>query len=254
MMKKKIISLILSITMIFGILASLASCGGGGDNDDDSSSNAERALVIMTENPDGLFNPFFSTSAADAKIVAMTQIGMLTYGTDADENVVVAFGDKESVAVKDFESKYDDASDTTTYTFVIKNDVKFSDGHPLTIEDVLFNLYVYLDPVYTGSSTMYSTDIVGLNDYRLQQHLNAGDNSDEELTAGARSRASARIKELINLFEKTAKTNSGNFDTTYEKMVAAIGAHNVSSGYKNAIATPSMQSGIDFNKQLLADY
>ena len=254
MMKKKIISLILSITMIFGILASLASCGGGGDNDDDSSSNAERALVIMTENPDGLFNPFFSTSAADAKIVAMTQIGMLTYGTDADENVVVAFGDKESVAVKDFESKYDDASDTTTYTFVIKNDIKFSDGHPLTIEDVLFNLDVYLDPVYTGSSTMYSTDIVGLNDYRLQQHLNAGDNSDEELTAGARSRASARIKELINLFEKTAKTNSGNYDTTYEKMVAAIGAHNVSSGYKNAIATPAMQSGIDFNKQLLADY
>ncbi len=36
------------------------------------------------------------------------------------------------------------------------------------MRDVLFNIYVYLDPVYTGSSTMYSTEIVGLAEYRTQ--------------------------------------------------------------------------------------
>ncbi len=256
MMKKKIISLILSITMMLSILSCLTACGGDDNGDNNGGGgNAERALVIMTDNPDGLFNPFFSTSAADAKIVAMTQIGMLTYGTDENDEVVLAYGDNESVAVKDFEQKYNDADDTTTYTFVIKNGIKFSDGHPLTIEDVLFNLYVYLDPVYTGSSTMYSTDIVGLADYRLQQHLGSGTSSaDEALAEGARKRAQARINELINLFEKTAKTASGNFDTTYEDMVAAINSHNVSSGYKETIATPDEMGKIDFNKQLLADY
>ena len=252
MMKKKIISLILSITMMLSILSCLTACGG---DDNEGNNNAEKALVIMTDNPDGLFNPFYSTSAADSKIVAMTQIGMLTYGTDANGEVVLAYGDNESVAVKDFEQKYDDASDTTTYTFVIKNGVKFSDGHPLTIEDVLFNLYVYLDPVYTGSSTMYSTDIHGLADYRLQQHLGSGNTSaDEALSDGARNRAQARIDELVNLFEATARTASGNYDTTYADMVAAINAHGVSSGYKDAIATPAEQDSIDFNKQLLADY
>ena len=90
----------------------------------------------MSEALDGVFNPFFSTTGADGTIVSMTQIGMLTYGYENGE-VVVAFGDDEAVVVKDYISKYDSASDTTTYTFVLKNGILFSDGHPLTIEDVL---------------------------------------------------------------------------------------------------------------------
>ena len=37
----------------------------------------------------------------------------------------------------------------TEYEFLIKKDIKFSDGTTLTIKDVLFNMYVYLDPAYT---------------------------------------------------------------------------------------------------------
>ena len=61
-----------------------------------------------------------------------------------------------------------DGTYRTEYEFVIKNGIKFSDGKDLTIKDVLFNLYVYLDPMYTGSSTMYSTNILGLKAYRMQ--------------------------------------------------------------------------------------
>ncbi|MDE5896786.1 MAG: hypothetical protein K2H43_03100, partial [Clostridia bacterium] len=84
----------------------------------------------------------------------------------------------------------------TDYQFVIKNGIKFSDGQPLTIKDVIFNLYVYLDPVYTGSATMYSTKIVGLNDYRTQVE-NVEDNAAESMEAGYRQDAQERIDNLI---------------------------------------------------------
>lgn len=248
-MKKRIISLILCISMMFGILSALSSCGGSGD----------QAFVIMTDTLDGLFNPFFSTSASDGTIVSMTQIGMLSSDTDENGDAQVAFGPGYAVVVLDYEASYDineksenpDKEGVTTYTFVIKNGIKFSDGKPLTIEDVLFNMYVYLDPVYTGSSTMYSTDIQGLSQYRIQQNLSGGVNADEQLTAQARTKASNRITELINLFRQTAQTPSGNYSTTEDKIRAAIATWNLSIGYKESVsADPSQVT----NQQLLADY
>ena len=248
-MKNRIISLILCISMLLGITSVLSSCGGGGD----------QAFVIMTETLDGLFNPFFSTSASDGTIVSMTQIGMLTSDTNEKGDAEVAFGEDYAVVVLDYSSVYDinDTSENpnktgaTTYTFVIKNGIKFSDGEALTIEDVLFNMYVYLDPVYTGSSTMYSTDIQGLSQYRIQQNLSGSVNADEQLTEQARTKARNRTTELINLFRETAKTPSGGFSTTEAAMREAIERWVLSEGYKEAVSSdPSSVT----NEQLLADY
>ncbi|MBQ9069996.1 MAG: hypothetical protein IJY23_01435 [Clostridia bacterium] len=248
-MKNKIISLLLCVVMMFSITSVLSGCGGNGN----------QAFVIMTDNLDGLFNPFYSTSASDGTIVSMTQIGMLTSGMDENGNTVVAFGPNEAVVTLDYASSYDSTEQSenpnktgvTTYTFVIKNGLKYSDGEALTIEDVLFNMYVYLDPVYTGSSTMYSTDILGLSQYRTQQNLSGGASGDEWLTSAARDRASNRIKELINVFKQTAETSSGNYDTTEQAMRDAIAAWKLSEGYKQAVSnnTASVTS-----EQLLKDY
>jgi len=213
-------------------------------------NQAPDAFVIMTEQLDGLFNPFFATSGNDSTIVSMTQIGMLTTGYQNGE-VKVAYGDSEAVVAKDISIVRNESNDTTVYTFVIKNGIKFSDGQPLTIEDILFNMYVYLDPVYTGSSTMYSTDIVGLQDYRTQTH--GGDtNADDALSNAAAGRAGDRIKELINLYQQVGKTTTaGSYSADYDKMVAAIQSHTLSNGYKQAVsATPNSVT----NAQLLADY
>ena len=239
----------LCIVMLFSVTSVLSGCGGSGN----------QAFVIMTDNLDGLFNPFYSTSASDGTIVSMTQIGMLTSGIDENGNAKVAFGPDEAVVTLDYESGYDSTEQSenpnktgvTTYTFVIKNGLKYSDGSPLTIEDVLFNLYVYLDPVYTGSSTMYSTDIIGLSQYRTQQNLSGGSSGDEWLTSAARVLATNRINELINLFKEKGVTSSGNYSISYQDMKAAILAHNVSSGYKEAISNDPGE--VDFNN-LLADY
>ena len=120
-MSKKILSLILCVVMCLGSVTMLAGCSG---------SNAD-AFVIMTEQLDGLFNPFFYTSAPDGTIVSMTQIGMLGAKYE-DGEIKVAYGENEAVVTKDYEIVEND-DDTVTYNFVLKNGIKFSDGHPLTM-------------------------------------------------------------------------------------------------------------------------
>ena len=237
-MKKRIISLLLCCVLCVGLFSSLTGCGAVGAD----------ALVIMTEQLDGLFNPFFYTSAPDGTIVGMTQIGMLG-SKYVDGEVQVAYGEDEAVVVKDYEIVKND-DETVTYNFVLKNGIKFSDGHPLTMEDVLFNYYVYLDPVYTGSNTLYSTDIIGLSEYRTQTVGSASDDSDDLISSQAVSRAAARINELVNLFNSEKDSSSTN-EVSFENMKKAITAYTVSSGYQSAIS-----NNVDevTNKNLLEDY
>ncbi len=237
-MKKRILCMILAAAMVLSMGTMLSGCGGAGTD----------AFVVMTEQLDGLFNPFFSTAAADGTIVAMTQIGMLG-SKYVNGEVEVAYGENEAVVVKDYDI-VENTDKTTTYTFVLKNGIKFSDGHPLTMEDVLFNYYVYLDPVYTGSNTLYSTDILGLSEYRTQTVGSASDDSDNLITSQANSRAQARRNELVNLFNSQLKASSTK-EVGYDAMVAAIQNHNVSAGYQDAISNNPNEVT---NEQLLADY
>ena len=237
-MKKRILCMVLCIALCLSMSTMLAGCGGAGTD----------AFVVMTEQLDGLFNPFFSTSAADGTIVAMTQIGMLS-SKYVNGEVEVAYGEDEAVVVKDYDI-VENSDDTTTYTFVLKNGIQFSDGHPLTMEDVLFNYYVYLDPVYTGSNTLYSTDILGLSEYRTQTVGSASDDSDNLITSQANSRAQARINELVNLFNSELKA-SATKEVGYDAMVSAIKAHSVSAGYQDAISNEPSEVT---SENLLADY
>ncbi len=238
MIKKKIISIVLIISLFAGMILTFRFC----------ANDEVDAFVIMTEQLDGLFNPFFSTSATDGTIVSMTQIGMLS-SKYVNGEVQVAYGDNEAVVVKDYDVVENDDG-TTTYRFVIKNGIKFSDGAPLTMEDVLFNYYVYLDPVYTGSSTLYSTDIIGLKEYRTQTVGSTTDDSDDMILTQATTRANNRLNELINLFNSEYKSSSTK-EVSYEDMKAAILAYNVSGGYKEAISNDPSEVT---SQNLLDDY
>lgn len=155
-----------------------------------------RPFVMSIQQPDGVFNPFFSTSAYDSEVIGLTQISMLS--TDMKGNLV--YGENEPTVVKDYyteEEKENDKVKYTTYNFLIKNGIKWSDGEPLTIKDVIFNLYVYLDPAYTGSATIYSTDIVGLKQYRTQK-ANLSDGGVDDFEKGFRDEAKIRIQSMID--------------------------------------------------------
>ena len=183
-------------------LSSMVACEKGGKKKQ-AYDPEERPFVLATEALDGNFNPFFATSATDTEMISMTQIGMLS--VDKDGNPVC--GENEATVALDYKVTYlaDDAGTVTTdaskalytdYEFVIKNGIKFSDGEPLTIKDVLFNLYVYLDPVYMGSATIYSTDIVGLKAYRAQDPDMEGA-TEGDIQASFYTKAEARYTALV---------------------------------------------------------
>ncbi len=243
-MKKRILSLVLCVALCVSMLGMLAGC---------DSKNKSDAFVIMTENLDGLFNPFYATSGTDVTIASQTQISMLSAksvktGEDTYK-VEVAYGENEAVVALDYMIQENDDG-TVSYYFVLKNGIQFSDGHPLTMEDVLFNLYTYLDPVYTGSNTLYSTKIVGLSEYRTQTISSGSDNSDNMINEQAANLASNRVKELINLYIGLRDSNKQG-EAGYDVMVDAINKHTVSTGYAAAISNNASEVS---NENLMADY
>ena len=244
-MKKlhKIISAALCGVMVASCMLPLASC---------KEESKRDSIVIMTEELSGLFNPFYATSGADMDVVGMTQIGMLS--TD-DQGLPVA-GDEYSTVVKDFEYKTDTTTDKTTYTFIIKNGLKFSDGKPLTMNDILFNMYVYLDPVYTGSSTMYSIDIDGLFEYRYQRALAEDGTGDigSEIASNASAMAELRKLELRLIYETFGKIpgSQASYSMTEDQMSSTIATYTPTSGYQKAVGTGKTTE--EYRALLLEDY
>lgn len=205
---KRLVSALLLAAML---VTTLAACKKKNPTDDPDNPNkpsskydTERDPVrFAIEGQDGVFNPFFSTTAYDSEIAGQTQIGMLTV---SGKNATISFGENQACVTLDFtETRLDENGNPisggtdgntayTEYAFLIKNGIKFSDGTPLTIKDVLFNLYVYLDPVYTGNATIYSTDIVGLTEYRTQGEAE----NEEEFNSGFVVKAEARMQAIYD--------------------------------------------------------
>ncbi len=91
-------------------------------------------------------------------------IGLLHYNKDGAPEAGI---DVPSFAYEYTQDISDDNS-KSTYTFVLKNGITFSDGTPVTAKDVLFSMYVLSDPMYDGASTFYTMNIQGMSEYRYQ--------------------------------------------------------------------------------------
>jgi peptide/nickel transport system substrate-binding protein len=133
-------------------------------------------LVVAYNEFSQKFSPFYSDTAYDADVAGMTQIALLT--TDRVGGIIFNAIEGETVPYNgvdylykgpaDTKVEYDAATDTTKYTARLRVGMKFSDGQPVTADDVIFTYYTYLDPSYVGSTTLGSYDIIGLADYQTQ--------------------------------------------------------------------------------------
>ena len=235
---KRIIYIVLVTVAVFAV----AGCKKGCKK---NKMNEDTPLLLSSQELDKVFNPFFSSSAPDSQIVGMTQIGML--GNDSKGNVT--YGADEAVVALDVDFKYDEAEDTTTYYLVLKNNVKFSNGSPLTIKDVLFNLYVYLDPVYTGSSTIYSTDIVGLKEYRTQQ---GDEKSQERFMEQFQVAAESRIDYLITAAEYIYDDKE-NYSYSLDEFRDCLIEYSEDDGFENIVSDFDKVCEL-FKEELETDY
>ena len=248
--------LALSVIMGFTMIAGNVKTHGAAET---TYFNSEKdAIVFSTSNLSGNFNPFYATLDTDKNIIAQTQINMIT----VDEHGQPVVGDNLPTVVKDFDYEIVPSGvgdmNKTVYTFVLKNGLKFSDGHPLTMNDVMFNIYEYLDPVYTGSSTMYSIDIEGLAEYRTQTSLDT-DTANEQISKSAAALAIMRILELRDVFEMNGliEGTQSTYSLDEAAMNEAIDTHSVSEGYINAVASKAEQATMtdaDYRAILKEDY
>ena len=143
---------------------------------EDRVVNDEYTLLLQSSTMDGVFSPYFYSSAYDGEVVGMVNVGLLT----TDETGAVVASDYYPTVAQSYSIYYTDnlttyaeketyeEGDYVVYEMVIKNGAKFSDGTVIDADDVLYNYYVYLDPAYSGSSTLYTIPILGLGDYRTQ--------------------------------------------------------------------------------------
>lgn len=175
----------------------------GGDAYVPTQKEQTTPLVFGIDGADGVFSPYFSTASYDGEIAGMTQIGILTseggdykYGNDyacVAKDVDITYLDSEGKETSNADKAKNGGY--TRYDFLIKKGIKFSDGEDLTIKDVLFNLYLFLDPAYSGSTTIYSTDIVGLNKYRTGE-----DDKGAMTTIETRATANANAR-LLRIYQ-----------------------------------------------------
>ena len=241
---------IISATAAIAVTTVLGAAGCGSKSNKTFYDNQEDALVFSSQDFDKVFNPFYSTSAMDGNAVGMTQIGMIA--NDKEGNPV--WGEDEAVVTLDFEMKTQgtpNVNQTTDYYFVLKNNVQFSNGSYLTMKDVLFNMYVYLDPAYTGSSTMYSTDIVGLQEYRTQA---ATEKEQEAFEGQFTDEAIGRIDNLT-LALQDIKKEQNKATMTSDEMLGYLKAYQKDSGAAYSHIVDDYNSAVRlFKEELQSDY
>ena len=137
------------------------------------SANETTPLVVGYSPFNSKFSPFFSETAYDQDVQAMTQIGLLT--SDRTGAIIQKGIEGETIEFNGTPYTYYGPADlvitenedgTVYYDFTLRNDLVFSDGEPVTVDDVIFSMYVLCDPTYDGSSTLYAQPILGMDAYR----------------------------------------------------------------------------------------
>lgn len=123
------------------------------------------------------FSPFFYLSASDASVVEMFTLYCLM--SDRVANPVNHGIEGETRPYNGTDYTYNGTADVivtenpegypegyVAYDVTIRDDLYFTDGVQATIDDVIFSMYVALDPTYDGNHTLYSVPIEGLDAYR----------------------------------------------------------------------------------------
>ena len=178
---KQVIALASAAALSVSVLAGCGGAASDATSESTSTATAEASntaasdgtLVLAETGFEGKFSPFFASSASDQDVIDLTQIALL--GADRKGEMVLNGIEGETREYNGTDYTYhgpadcvvtENADGTVTYDIKLREDLKFSDGEPVTIDDVIFSMYVFLDPTYDGSVTMYSTPIVGLEEYR----------------------------------------------------------------------------------------
>lgn len=169
----------LCFTCLLAMTISLFAGCGGKKPEKNQTTQKRNTLVVGTGDFDGKFSPFFYTNANEGEVLALVHLDLL--GTDREGAVVTQgiAGEQRPYNSKTYTYRgiadcaiTENPDGTVWYDITLRENVQFSDGAVMDIDDVIFSLYVSLDPAYDGTMTVYSLPILGLEEYRSGQATN----------------------------------------------------------------------------------
>lgn len=171
---KKLLSLMLILVLATGMLAGCAAKTEAPAETTEAGTEAPEVIVEEVANP-----AKDRARSEDTLVVGMTEAkGELLptyYSTTYDSFLVdlmfdgLLTNDEEGNLVPKVALSYELSNENKTYTFKLRDDVRFSDGTPLTANDVAFTFTSISDPSYDGR---YITTVFELEGYEA---YNKGD-------------------------------------------------------------------------------
>ncbi len=110
-------------------------------------------VVAGISEPQGIFNPYFFVNGWDENVTNVIFSRLIDW--DSHGNLVPGLAESWTVS-----------PDGKTYTIKLRPNLQFSDGSPLSAEDIAFTLSVLYDPKYDGDIDITQANIVGGAEYK----------------------------------------------------------------------------------------
>jgi peptide/nickel transport system substrate-binding protein len=140
--------------ILAGVVAAafaLAGCTGPQTTAGGTAANSAINVYLYQE-PAGVFSPLAPSSGADTQVMSFIHEGLLGVGPDYTLQPRLA----ESYTV---------SPDATTFTFKLRQGVKWSDGTPFTSKDVLFTYKLIANPKSTSATAGTFNAVEGVADF-----------------------------------------------------------------------------------------
>lgn len=139
--------------------ALLAACTGGDDDTDgasgdspDGGTDSTSANLYLYQKP-VQFNPLAPGQGAEQLTMSLVYNGLF--------NV-----DPNFEPVPRLAESWDVSDDATTYTFHLRDGIEWSDGEPITADDVVFTYNLFADPDVASANTAPFTGVVGFDEFQ----------------------------------------------------------------------------------------
>lgn len=147
-------------------------------------------LKIAANESNHLYSPFTAESDYDNLINSLTGVPVIS--SDRDGNPVTTGKTGRMImhrgkyygyrGAADIHAYYNEETDVTRYSLTLRENMVCPDGKALDADDLIFTLYVLLDPSYNGSIPLDTADILGAENYRMNSSI-ADSITDEEIEA-----------------------------------------------------------------------
>lgn len=180
------------LTLLLALALGLSACTGAKapeqkDAKVEQKKKAEEIVYGITTSPEGKFNPLFSNTQYDGNVNKLVYDSLLKLNSDIKVEPSLA-------------KEYKLSEDGKKITFILRDNLKFHDGKPLTSKDVKFTLTALANPDYEGDLGSYVQSIVGFKDFK-----------------------EGKEKELKGISTPDEKTVEISFDIPYSPVLINIG-------------------------------